>query len=96
MMNEVLEMVVPDLFLLDCNMPVLSGFDLVPIIRSNPDHDETPIIFLTSDGSVDSLSVAVHLGASDFLVKPVDEERLHEKVAQHLSAYLIRRKLRLL
>ena len=92
--KELLKMVTPDLFLLDCNMPVLNGFDLVPIIREIPAHDDTPIIFLTAEGSVDNLSVAVHLGASDFLVKPVDENLLHEKVSLNLENYMIRRRIR--
>jgi len=92
--KELLKMVSPDLFLLDCNMPVINGFDLVPIIREIPIHEDTPIIFLTSDGSIDSLSVAIHLGASDFIVKPVDEKILHEKVAMNLENFVIRRRIR--
>jgi len=94
--REILKMVSPDLFLLDCNMPGLNGFDLVPIIRSIPAHEETPIIFLTADGSIDNLSVAIHLGACDFLVKPVDEFKLREKVSLHLENFVIRRRIRLL
>jgi len=56
----------PELFLLDYNMPELNGFELVAIIREFPEHQETPIIFLTSDGTIDNLSVAVHLGACDY------------------------------
>jgi PleD family two-component response regulator len=92
--KEILAMIKPDLFILDCNMPILNGFDLVPIIRSFPDHEDTPIVFLTSEGSVDNLSVAVHLGASDFLLKPIDDEELRKKARKHLHAFMIRRRLR--
>jgi putative two-component system response regulator len=92
--REILDMISPDLFILDCNMPVLNGFDLVPIIRSIAKHEDTPIVFLTSEGSIDNLSVAVHLGASDFLVKPIDDEELRRKARKYLRAYMIRRRLR--
>jgi putative two-component system response regulator len=92
--REILDMITPDLFILDCNMPVLNGFDLVPIIRKIPNHDDTPIVFLTSEGSVDNLSVAVHLGASDFLVKPIDDDELRRKAEKYLQGYMIRRRLR--
>jgi DNA-binding response OmpR family regulator len=91
---DFLRRITPDLFLLDYNMPVLTGFDLVPIIRNLEGHDETPIIFLTSEGSVDNISVAIHLGACDFITKPIDEAVLRERLATHLSDYVMRRRIR--
>jgi PleD family two-component response regulator len=92
--TTLLEMITPDLFILDCKMPGLSGFELVPIIRKLKEHDETPIIFLTSEGSIDNISVAINLGASDFIIKPVDEKILREKTALHLKNYVMRRRVR--
>jgi len=91
--KDLLAMVTPDLFILDCNMPGLSGFDLVPIIRGYTEYTDTPIIFLTGDGTRDNLILAAQLGASDFLVKPIDENLLREKVAQHLKDFIIRRRI---
>ena len=92
-LKELLTMITPDLFILDCNMPVISGFDLVPIIRGYSEYVDTPIIFLTGEGTRDNLFVATQLGASDFLVKPINEMMLREKVAQHLDGFVIRRRL---
>jgi hemerythrin len=85
MLQTVLQQVTPDLFLLDYQMPELSGFDLVPIIRSFPEHSETPIIFLTSEGTINHVSAAMALGACDFMVKPFQREILLEKVAKHIK-----------
>jgi len=74
----------PDLFLLDHKMPGISGFDLVPIIRKIPEHKETPIIFITADGTPDNMVKAAGLGACDFIVKPIQTNVLREKVAKHL------------
>jgi len=92
--NEVLSKVVPDLFLLDCHMPIVHGFELVPMIRSFPDHEDTPIVFLTSEGTIDNVSVATTIGASGFIVKPINEKILREKVASVLTDYISRRRMR--
>ena len=92
--KDLLKMITPDMFLLDCQMPGLSGFDLVPIIRNVPLHDETPIIFVTSAGSIDNISVAIHLGACDFVVKPINEITLNDRVSTHLKDYIMRRRIR--
>jgi CheY-like chemotaxis protein len=89
LVEKFLHQVTPDLFLLDYKMPELSGFDLIPIIRSFKEHKDTPIIFLTSEGTLDNLSAAVMLGAKDFVVKPVRPEILREKIAAHI----VRKKL---
>jgi PleD family two-component response regulator len=83
-LEDVLKKVTPDLFLLDYQMPELNGFDLIPIIRELDGHKETPIIMLTSAGTIDHVSVALGLGACDYVVKPFDRYVLHEKVAKHI------------
>ena len=82
--KEVLKGLTPDLFLLDYQMPNLTGFDLVPIIREHPVHEKTPIIFLTSEGTVAKLGEAIAIGACDFIVKPIDAVILRKKLSSHL------------
>nr|AGS52973.1 two component transcriptional regulator, winged helix family [uncultured bacterium contig00030] len=83
-MKEFLQQNTPELFLLDYKMPELSGFDLVPIIRSFEEHKDTPIIFLTSMGTFDHVSSAFSLGACDFIVKPFQGNILREKIEKHI------------
>lgn len=84
MVEKFLQQITPELFLLDYMMPERNGFDLVPIIRSFEEHRNTPIIFLTSLGTIDHISAAVALGACDFVVKPFQAEILREKIAKHI------------
>jgi CheY-like chemotaxis protein len=84
LLEKFLHKITPELFLLDYNMPELSGFDLVPIIRSFEEHKNTPIIFLTSSGTTDHVAAALALGAVDFMVKPFQIEILREKIARHI------------
>ncbi len=93
-LEMILKKITPDLFLLDCKMPVLSGFDLIPLIRAYPGHDKTPIVFLTSEGDQDTLYAAIQNGISDFIVKPIDDAVLREKIAAQTADYRIRRQMR--
>jgi len=88
-LESVLLKLTPDLFLLDYKMPEISGFHLVPVIRGFDEHWETPIIFLTSEGTIDTVTAAMALGACDFIVKPFNKDVLREKIAKHI----VRKKL---
>jgi DNA-binding response OmpR family regulator len=79
-----LQIITPDLILLDNNMPGLSGFDIVPIIREFPKHVDTPIIFVTADRSPETMQAATDIGACDFIVKPIQISELRDKVAKHI------------
>ena len=82
--EALLHKITPDLFILDCMMPVLSGFDLIPVIRSFEEHAETPIIFLSSV-AMSNTAVIKNAGVSDFLSKPIDEKLLRNIVAKYIS-----------
>ena len=90
-LKELLAQVSPDLFLLDYKMPSLTGFDLIPVIRSFPAHESKPIIILTSEGTADNVGTAIRLGACDFLVKPVNDVLLRKKISQHLADHTWKR-----
>ena len=73
-----------DLIMLDLLMPVLNGFDLIPLIRALPEHKDTPIIILTTEGTTDHVNEAMALGATDFIVKPFKPKELNDKVMRHI------------
>jgi len=74
----------PELILLDYLMPVINGFELIPQIRALPDYKKTPIIIITTEGTLRNVSEAMSLGASDFIVKPFDPKELNFKVDRHI------------
>ena len=84
MLEKMLSQIEPDLFLLDYNMPDINGFELIPVIRNFEQHKDTPIIFLTSEGTIDNISSAIMLGASDFIAKPVKPSTLRSRIRKHL------------
>lgn len=83
--EEMLGQVTPDLFILDYLMPDMNGMDLVDLIRSYEEHWDTPIIFLTSDGTFESVTAAIALGVRDFILKPFNPDVLRDKVAKAIA-----------
>ena len=84
-LKKVISGIKTDLFLLDYNMPVINGFDLVNIIREFPQFEKTPIIFLTSESSSEHLDKAVNIGINDYIVKPFHPRILRDKIAKALA-----------
>ena len=74
-----------DLILLDVMMPGLSGFDVCQRMKSDPDLNEIPVIFLTARVDVESISRAFHVGGVDFISKPFHPEELIARVHTHLQ-----------
>jgi twitching motility two-component system response regulator PilG len=75
----------PDLILLDINLPHMDGYHICQIIRKNPDFRETPIIMLSGrDGLFDKMRGRL-AGSSEYLTKPFDSNDLVQTVRRHLS-----------
>lgn len=65
-----------DLILTDQNMPRMDGLTLIENLRMLPTYQKTPILMLTTDGSDDMKAKGRAVGATGWLVKPFDPERL--------------------
>jgi CheY-like chemotaxis protein len=70
----------PGLILLDISMPGLDGFEILEGIKSSPALKAIAVIMLTSTDHPREIQRSYNLGASAYIVKPVDFERLHEKI----------------
>ncbi|GAB6090404.1 response regulator [Spirochaeta dissipatitropha] len=69
-----------DLLLLDWNMPRLNGIELVQQLRNDPRYNKLPIIMITSEAAKYNVIEAVKTGVSDYLIKPVSEKNLMQKI----------------
>jgi diguanylate cyclase (GGDEF)-like protein len=74
--NELL----PDLILLDVDMPEHSGFDLCRRLKENPTTASIPVIFLTGSTDVDTKVHGFDLGAVDYVTKPFHPAELRARV----------------
>jgi diguanylate cyclase (GGDEF)-like protein len=68
-MFDSLDDIHPDLFLLDMNMPGVSGLDAAKMIRQQKQFDFTPIVFLTGDEQLETKLAALQGGAEDVIAK---------------------------
>lgn len=71
---------VPNLIILDIHMPEISGYDMLWKIRQIDHLANVPVIFLTSSSDKDHVVKAMASGASDYVVKPIDEDILLKKI----------------
>jgi two-component system chemotaxis response regulator CheY len=71
-----------DLVLLDWNMPQLSGIDFLKMVRSTEEYKKLPIIMVTSEAARYNVIEALKLGATDYIIKPVNEKNFIEKISK--------------
>lgn len=66
----------PDLILMDLYMPGCTGLELASVIRQQETFVGIPIVFLSTETSIEKQLKAMHKGGDDFLTKPIQEEHL--------------------
>lgn len=66
----------PDLMLLDINLPVISGLDLLTRIKQDPRFKEMHVVMLTGSNVGVDIQKSYDLGASTYLVKPISHDAL--------------------
>ena len=69
-----------DLALVDWDMPVMNGLDLVKAVRANPTYDNMKIMMVTAQNSYETVLQAIEAGAADYLMKPLTEDMLIDKL----------------
>jgi two-component system, chemotaxis family, chemotaxis protein CheY len=74
-----------DLIITDINMPDINGLELINFVKKNPNYRETPLFIVTTEGREQDRERGLQLGASEFLVKPLGEDRLHALLRQYLK-----------
>ncbi len=87
---------VPDLLLLDAEMPGMSGFETWEAMRSLPQLQDLPVVFVTSRGEEAMEERGLALGAADFMAKPVRPAILLARVKTQLRLKVALDKLRAL
>ena len=65
-------------------MPYHNGDEILKFVREDL-RKKTPIIMLSSDGEQEVIALALKLGVSDFIVKPVDADQLLKKIKKVLA-----------
>jgi two-component system chemotaxis response regulator CheY len=66
----------PDLMVVDINMPEMNGLELIKTVRQDPFKANLPIIVITTEGSDEDIRKGMQAGATEYLVKPFQPQRL--------------------
>lgn len=83
---EVAQSELPDLILMDINMPVLDGFGAVRLIRGLAELCYIPIIAVSAHDTSEQRTQALDIGFNEYLTKPVDFARLDNVIDRFLKA----------
>lgn len=75
----------PNLILLDTNMPVMNGYEMLEHIRKNPELKNIPVIMLTAMCEAQDITKASSYGIADYVTKPFDFTELVEKITNILG-----------
>ena len=70
----------PDVVLLDWNMPVMTGIEFIVQLRQRPDGDKPKVVFCTTENDVAHIREAIQAGADEYVMKPFDHETLQIKL----------------
>ena len=82
-----------DLMLLDVNMPQMNGFEVLEWMNQLHWIDETPVIMISSEGSVDAMRKAYEMGITDYITRPFDSVIVKKRVQNTLELYANQKRL---
>src|SRR5690606_36145395 len=77
---------IPDLILLDVNMPGMNGFDVLKQLRESPSTASIPTILITAMGELSGVVQGLTLGADDYLRKPFNSQELLARAKSKMKA----------
>jgi len=77
---EKCERQLPDVILLDWNMPVMTGIDFLRSLRRMEGGRTPAVVFCTTETDVDHIREAFEVGANEYIMKPFDREVLRAKL----------------
>lgn len=70
----------PDVILLDWNMPVMSGMEFLRALRQTDLAAQPKVVFCTTENDIAHIRAAIDAGADEYVMKPFDRDTLHSKL----------------
>lgn len=80
-----------DLILLDYEMPVVSGPQVLEMIRSEANTQDIPVMFLTGNAARESIMKVLSLKPADYLLKTIDKKALHDKIDNFFAIQAVKK-----
>lgn len=76
---------IPDLILLDVQMPEMNGYDVLKLLKKNSITEQIPIIFVTGKDTVEDEAHGLELGAMDYITKPIRPSIVKARIKTHIT-----------
>jgi diguanylate cyclase (GGDEF)-like protein len=93
---EKVNVINPDLIILDVLMPEMNGYEVCQTIKGNDKTSSIPIVFLTANSSNEDEEYGLEIGATDFIRKPISPRIVSARVSNILNLQQATRKLELI
>jgi len=77
----------PDIILLDIMMPKMDGFEVCRWLKGNALTKSIPVIFVSARDTAEDKELSFHLGAVDYICKPILPDEIQKRIALHIEAH---------
>ena len=91
---EIANKTIPNIIVLDVNMPEMDGFEVCQLLKENPRTKDIPVIFLTAQTDIESKLKGLRLGGIDYITKPFYKEEVVTRVKSQLEIWNLKRSLK--
>jgi CheY-like chemotaxis protein len=75
----------PDLILMDLNLPGMNGCETIEVLKSRPETAEIPVVALTAHAAGDERRRAMEAGCEGYMVKPIDTRSFAQRLRQFMQ-----------
>jgi PleD family two-component response regulator len=82
---EIAQTLLPDIILLDINMPVMDGFEACARLKEDERTCDIPVIFISALDNIEDKAKAFRIGGVDYILKPFESEEVLARVETHLA-----------
>jgi two-component system chemotaxis response regulator CheY len=79
-LERLAEVRIPDLALIDWNMPEMNGIELIVALRKDHNYDRMAVVMVSSETEPDQVQRALGAGANEYIKKPFSHDALDEKL----------------
>jgi two-component system, cell cycle response regulator len=82
---EIAQTLLPDIILLDINMPVMDGFEACARLKEDKRTCDIPVIFISALDNIEDKAKAFRVGGVDYILKPFECEEVQARIETHLA-----------
>jgi two-component system chemotaxis response regulator CheY len=80
-LDALVEHGLPDVVMVDWNMPVMNGLDFIKAVRADKANRDLPIIMLTTETEMERMALAFLAGVNEYIMKPFSRSMIEEKLS---------------